>query len=100
MVNPPPEDREQVATAADDSPSITGDAPTTEVRLRRVRGRFSIQSKLITMLLAASIVSAAIVGFIGYQTGQASLRNAAFDRLTQVRETQSRQFAAQVTNEQ
>ncbi|WP_285032522.1 adenylate/guanylate cyclase domain-containing protein [Mycolicibacterium sp. lyk4-40-TYG-92] len=85
MVNPPPEDRDAVA------------APAPEVRLRRVRGRFSIQSKLIAMLLGASIVSAAVVGFIGYQTGQASLRNAAFDRLTQVRETQARQFIVQVS---
>jgi class 3 adenylate cyclase len=100
MVNPPLEDRNEVVTAADDGPtgpSAAGDAPVPEVRLRRVRGRFSIQSKLIAMLLGASIVSAAVVGFIGYQTGQASLRNAAFDRLTQVRETQSRQFVVQVS---
>jgi len=100
MVNPPPEDRDEVVTAADDGPdgpSTPGDAPATEVRLRRVRGRFSIQSKLIAMLLGASIVSAAVVGFIGYQTGQASLRNAAFDRLTQVRETQTRQFGTQIS---
>ncbi|MUL79128.1 adenylate/guanylate cyclase domain-containing protein [Mycolicibacterium sp. CBMA 226] len=100
MVNPPLEDRDEVVTAADDGsagPSITTAAPAPEVRLRRVRGRFSIQSKLITMLLGASIVSAAVVGFIGYQTGQASLRNAAFDRLTQVRETQARQFGTQVS---
>ncbi len=101
MVNPPPEDRDEVVTAADDGatgPSDTGATPAPEVRLRRVRGRFSIQSKLIAMLLGASILSAAVVGFIGYQTGQASLRNAAFDRLTQVRETQSRQFVVQTTN--
>ncbi|SHU59348.1 family 3 adenylate cyclase [Mycobacteroides abscessus subsp. abscessus] len=98
MVNPPPEDRDEVAAAATAGPATAAAAPAPEARLRRVRGRFSIQSKLIAMLLGASIVSAAVVGFIGYQTGQASLRNAAFDRLTQVRETQSRQFAAQVTN--
>ncbi len=97
MVNPPPEDRNEVATAATDGPPDSGSEPLPEVRLRRVRGRFSIQSKLITMLLGASIVSAAVVGFIGYQTGQASLRNAAFDRLTQVRETQTRQFMVQVS---
>lgn len=97
MVNPPPEVRDEVAPTTTDSPSTVDDAPAPAVRLRRVRGRFSIQSKLITMLLGASIVSAAVVGFIGYQTGQASLRNAAFDRLTQVRETQARQFGSQVS---
>lgn len=98
MVNPPPEDRSEVVTSAADGPS-SDEAPAPEhVRLRRVRGRFSIQSKLIAMLLGASIVSAAVVGFIGYQTGQASLRNAAFDRLTQVRETQARQFGIQIAS--
>lgn len=97
MVNPPPEVRDEVVPATTDNPSTVDDALAPEVRLRRVRGRFSIQSKLITMLLGASIVSAAVVGFIGYQTGQASLRNAAFDRLTQVRETQARQFGSQVS---
>lgn len=97
MVNPPPEVRDEVVPTTTDNPSTADDAPAPEVRLRRVRGRFSIQSKLITMLLGASIVSAAVVGFIGYQTGQASLRNAAFDRLTQVRETQARQFGSEVS---
>lgn len=97
MVNPPPEVRDEVATAATDGPTAPDTEPLPEVRLRRMRGRFSIQSKLIAMLLGASIVSAAVVGFIGYQTGQASLRNAAFDRLTQVRETQARQFLVQVS---
>jgi class 3 adenylate cyclase len=63
-----------------------------------VRGRFSIQSKLIAMLLAASIISAGIIGLIGYQSGRTSLRNAAFDRLTQIRETQSRQLTAQIAD--
>lgn len=98
MVNPPLEDRSEVVTPATDGSSTPAAAATPEVRLRRVRGRFSIQSKLITMLLGASIVSATVVGFIGYQTGQASLRNAAFDRLTQVRETQARQFVVQVAD--
>ncbi|MDR3663205.1 MAG: adenylate/guanylate cyclase domain-containing protein, partial [Mycobacterium sp.] len=97
MVNPPPGDRDEVVTAATDSSPDTSDTTAPDRRqLRRVRGRFSIQSKLIAMLLAASIISAAVVGFIGFQSGQASLRNAAFDRLTQVRETQARQFTIQL----
>ncbi len=53
----------------------------------------SIQSKLLLMLLLTSVLSAAIVGAIGYQSGRASLRTAAFDRLTEIREAQVR-FAA------
>ena len=50
----------------------------------------SIQSKLLLMLLLTSVLSAAIVGAIGYQSGRASLRAAAFDRLTEIREAQTR----------
>ncbi len=52
--------------------------------------RMSIQSKLLLMLLLTSVLSAAIVGAIGYQSGRASLRTAAFDRLTEIREAQAR----------
>ncbi|MEZ0049875.1 hypothetical protein ABIA30_000865 [Mycobacterium sp. MAA66] len=50
------------------------------------------------MLLTASVISAAVVGIIGYQSGRASLRNAAFDRLTQVRASQALQLAVQVAD--
>jgi hypothetical protein len=35
------------------------------------------------MLLVTSIVSAAVVGFIGYESGRTSLRASMFDRLTE-----------------
>lgn len=54
--------------------------------------RISIQSKLLVMLLATSILSAAVVGAIGYQSGRSSLRQSVFDRLTEVRESQTRQL--------
>jgi len=57
---------------------------------RRVMSRVSIQSKLLVMLLLTSILSAAIVGAIGYQSGRSSLRASVFDRLTEIRESQSR----------
>jgi hypothetical protein len=58
-------------------------------RARR-RIRFGIQSKLLVMLLATSILSAVVVGFVGYTSGKNSLQNAAFNQLTQVRESRSR----------
>lgn len=59
---------------------------------RRVLSRISIQSKLLVMLLLTSILSAAVVGAIGYQSGRSSLRQSVFDRLTEVRESQTRQL--------
>ena len=52
----------------------------------------SIQSKLLVMLLVTSVLSAAVVGAIGYQSGRSSLRDAVFDRLTEIRQSQSRQL--------
>ncbi|BBZ33513.1 adenylate/guanylate cyclase domain-containing protein [Mycolicibacterium confluentis] len=47
------------------------------------------------MLLLTSVLSAAIVGAIGYQSGRSSLRDAAFERLTELREAYNRQLATQ-----
>lgn len=47
------------------------------------------------MLLVTSILSAAVVGYIGYQSGRSSLRASVFDRLTEVQASQSRQLRAQ-----
>ncbi len=44
------------------------------------------------MLLVTSILSAAVVGAIGYQSGRSSLRASIFDRLTEIRASQSRQL--------
>lgn len=67
---------------------------TTPRRRWRPSG-FSVQSKLLLMLLLTSVVSAAVVGFIGYQSGQSSLRASVFDRLTELRETSTRQTERQ-----
>jgi hypothetical protein len=61
--------------------------PEAEPAARRARGRLrrgllsrvSIKSKLIVMLLVSSIVSAAVVGLIGYESGRTSLRASVFD---------------------
>ena len=60
--------------------------------------RISIQSKLLVMLLVTSILSAAVVGFIGYQSGRSLLRASVFDRLTEIRGSQSRQLEAQFSD--
>ncbi|BBY47467.1 adenylate/guanylate cyclase domain-containing protein [Mycolicibacterium arabiense] len=57
--------------------------------------RISIQSKLLVMLLLTSMLSAAVVGAIGYRSGQSSLRASVFDRLTEIRASQSRQLQTQ-----
>jgi class 3 adenylate cyclase len=73
-------------------------APKPRSLRRRVLSRISIQSKLLVMLLLTSILSAAVVGLIGYQSGQSSLRTSAFDRLTEIRQSQSRQLQAQISD--
>jgi class 3 adenylate cyclase len=47
------------------------------------------------MLLVTSVLCAAVVGFIGYQSGRSSLRASVFDRLTEIRASQSRQLESQ-----
>lgn len=44
------------------------------------------------MLLITSVLSAAVVGAIGYQSGRSSLEKSVFDRLTEIRQSQSRQL--------
>jgi len=74
-------------------PAESPPSPRPRRQLRRVPlSRVSIQSKLLVMLLLTSILSAAIVGFIGYQSGRNSLRAAVFDSLTEIRQSQSRQL--------
>jgi class 3 adenylate cyclase len=73
-------------------------APKPRSLRRRVLSRISIQSKLLVMLLVTSILSAAVVGAIGYQSGRSSLRASVFDRLTEIRSSQSRQLEAKFSD--
>ncbi|MCT7661937.1 adenylate/guanylate cyclase domain-containing protein [Mycobacterium deserti] len=73
-------------------------APTARTLRRRVLSRMSIQSKLLVMLLLTSILSAAVVGAIGYQSGRSSLRASVFDRLTEIRGSQSRELEAKFSD--
>ena len=50
------------------------------------------QSKLLIMLLTVSAVSVIVSGAIGYTSGTNSLRNAEYQRLTQLRESRQREM--------
>lgn len=73
-------------------------APRPKSLRRRVLSRISIQSKLLAMLLVTSVLSAAVVGAIGYESGRSSLRASVFDRLTEIRTSQARELRAQVAD--
>ncbi|AFM17584.1 family 3 adenylate cyclase [Mycolicibacterium chubuense NBB4] len=79
---------------ADERPDSERIPPRRGLR-RRVLSRISIQSKLLMMLLITSILSVAVVGFIGYQSGRESLRASVFERLTEIRASQTRQLESQ-----
>ena len=83
-------------------PTVTAEPVPPERVLRpRRRIRFGIQSKLLIMLLVTSILSALVVGFVGYTSGKNALQDSEFDRLTQVRESRAREitsFFDQLTN--
>ena len=72
--------------------------PQPRILRRRLLSRLSIQSKLLMMLLVTSILCAAVVGAIGYQSGRSSLRASVFDRLTEIRASQARQLEAQFSD--
>ncbi len=59
------------------------------LRRRRVLSRFSIQSKLVLMMVLCTIIAALVVGSIAYQAGRSSLRTQVFNRLTEMRQSQS-----------
>lgn len=64
--------------------------PPKERRIRR--GGLTIQSKLLIMLLAVSLVSSVIVGIIGFVSGRESLRAAAVEQLTTIRELRANEI--------
>jgi hypothetical protein len=83
-----------------DEPQVSSQpesAPKPRSLRRRVLSRVSIQSKLLMMLLVTSILSAAVVGAIGYQSGRSSLRASVFDALTGDSAIPNRELQAQVT---
>lgn len=65
---------------------------------RRLLSKVSIQSKLVVMMVMCTIVAATVVGIIGFQAGRSSLRDSVFNRLTEVRESQSRSLQTELTD--
>jgi class 3 adenylate cyclase len=63
-------------------------------RPRRRAASLSIKSLLLLMLLAVSIGSNVVVGVIGYINGTESLKQAAYDRLIEVRDSRSREVSS------
>nr|WP_309224927.1 adenylate/guanylate cyclase domain-containing protein [Mycolicibacterium sp. CBMA 234] len=76
------------------------DAPSRRDRTwrRLPLSKVSIQSKLVVMLVLCTIVAAAVVGIIGFQAGRGSLRDSVFNRLTEVRQSQSRALKDQLAD--
>lgn len=66
-------------------------APSMSAR-RRPRGGLGIQSKLLIMLLLVAVISIAVTGVIGYVTGRESLREAAFEQMTTIRELRANEL--------
>lgn len=67
--------------------SAPGPIPSETPARRRRRGiALGTQAKLLAMLLAVSLVSSLVIGVIGVMNGRASLQDAAYDRLTSIRE--------------
>ncbi|MGK9147489.1 HAMP domain-containing protein [Plantibacter flavus] len=73
-------------------------APSSKARTAGLgRGRFgrpafSIQSKLLVMLLLVSVGASVVTGIVGYLSGSESLRQASFERLTELRESRAREI--------
>jgi len=66
-------------------------ARTKSLRARKSRPGLSIQSLVLIMLLTVSVVSNVVVGVIGYVNATDSLRDAAFQRLIEVRDSRARE---------
>jgi len=75
-----------------------GQQATVSPTSKRRRGGLSIQSKLLLMLLGVSLLSSLVVGTIGFISGRESLREAAIEQLTTIRELRTeeieREFAS------
>jgi len=56
--------------------------------------RLSIQSKLMTMLLAVSIGSIAVIAYEGYRSGRTAIRNSVEERLLSLRSSKASQIEA------
>lgn len=74
-------------------PSLEASPLSVAAPRRRDRTGLSLQSMLLLMLLFVSILSNIVVGVIGYVNGRDSLRDAAVDRLVEIRDARARGVA-------
>ena len=90
----------------DAAKTVTEPDPPADMPLTR-RGRpvrrwslknMSIQSKLILMMVLCTVLAAGVIGGIAFQAGRDSLRNAVFNRLTELRESQTRALGGQISD--
>lgn len=84
----PPETAE--ATAAPQTRSALAEKLHRRKAKRSLFDRVSIQSKLMLMLLAMTILATVVAGGIGFESGRSSLRAAVFEQLTGIRQAQAR----------
>jgi class 3 adenylate cyclase len=97
------DDEAAVTESPTEDEAVTPEPESRVQRFRRLRrgrllGRISIQSKLVVMMVLCTIVAAAVVGFIAFHAGRSSMRTQVFNRLTEVRESQSRALKSQFTD--
>ncbi|TDN45796.1 class 3 adenylate cyclase [Curtobacterium flaccumfaciens] len=88
---PPSDPIPPTGPASPGAPRVVDDAPRRRGKFRAflTSGSLDIQSKLLVMLLAVSIIAALVVGVVGYLNGRASLENAAFNQVTSLRESRT-----------
>ena len=90
----------EASPEADTAPPSPAPEPVTPSAAPRRRWRWpklGIQSKLLLMLLATSIISCVVVGVVGYRSGRDALREAAFEQLTFVRNSRARGMVREYT---
>lgn len=81
-----------------DSAPSTADTARDGRRRWRLLSRFSIQTKLMFILLITSIASVAVVGFVEFQYGAEELQRGATNKLIQAREAQRRSVTGLFTD--
>lgn len=92
---------DQDAAEAVSEQAPAADRPRTRLerfRRRRLLSHVSIMSKLILMMVLCSMLASAVIGGIAFHAGRTSIREAVFNRLTEVRESQTRALTAQVND--
>ena len=67
-------------------------------RRRRLLAHVSILSKLILMMVLCTVLASAVIGGIAFKAGRASIREAVFSRLTEVRGSQTRALTNQISD--